>query len=132
MNVYKLISTFFLILFLSSSIYSEGFFDREDNFIYYVNNPTPQIEINIKLPTESVVVKDATLNYNNEEIFLDLVDETIIARTPRYVKKIKLSDFSGVTSISENDEIYFELNVVKLATNSKIEVSGEPLKFQID
>lgn len=131
MNVYKLISTFFLIIFLSSSIYSEGFFDREDNFIYYVNNPTPQIEINIKLPTESVVVKDATLNYNNEEIFLDLVDETIIARTPRYVKKIKLSDFSGVTSISENDEIYFELNVVKLATNSKIEVSGEPLKFQI-
>jgi hypothetical protein len=131
MNVYKLISTFFLILFLSSSIYSEGFFDRADNYNYYVNNPTPEVEVYIRVPADNLVIMDATLKFNSEDKFLDLVDELVPARTYEYIKKIKLSEFPGQGPISSDDEVVFELNVVKQGTSKKIQTSGDPLKFNI-
>jgi hypothetical protein len=131
MNVCKLCSIFFLVLFLSSHIYSEGFFDRTNNFNYYVNNTIPEIEVHIKIPTDNLIVRGASLRYNGVENYLDLTDEKILVGTYEHIVEIKLSDFSGQGPIESEDDVYFELDVVKDGTETEIETDGEPVKFNI-
>jgi hypothetical protein len=131
MNVYKLLSTFFLILFLSSSIYPEGFFDRTNNFNYYVNNTVPEIEVHIKKPTENLIVRGANLRYNGIDNYLDLTNQKILVGTYEHIVEIKLSDFSGQGLIELGDDVYFELDVVKDGTETEIETEGDPIKFNI-
>jgi hypothetical protein len=129
MNVYKLLSVFFLVLFLSSHIYSEGFFDSANNFNYYVNNTVPEIEVHIKKPTDTLIVRGANLRYNDKNNYLNLYQRILVGTSD--IVEIKLSDFSGQGPIELNDSVYFELDVVKDGTETKIQTLGDPVKFNI-
>ncbi len=129
--MFKLFSVILLILFSSNIVYSEGFYNSQNKFNYYVNNPTPEVEVYIKLPTENLVILDANLKYNSEDKFLDFADKIIPAQTPQFVKKISLSEFAGQGPITKDDQVYFKLNVIKQASKTEIETNGDPVEFFI-
>lgn len=130
MKILKYLFAFCSILFLVNVVSAEGFFDAVGSYNYYVNNPSPTVDVTIKLPKENLIITDATLLIDDELKELDFPDEKIFAGSEDYTKSIALSEF-GIDSITGENEIFFTLNVIKESTMTKIKVKGEPTKFNI-
>ncbi len=125
MNTAKTFLWTFLLIFFSSQIYSQGFYDNYGNYNYYVSNPSPQINITIEAPAKEILVNSATIRIVTDYTHqindnLDLFEKKTYSFT--------LPDF-GLSEFSITDEIYFFLDITDTNSNS-IRVSG-PTNFQI-
>ena len=125
-------TVFFLVFFMSLNFsFAEGFFDKNDDFNFYVNNPVPTVNVTLKIPTEDLIVKSASLWFNGQKSLFDFPDVTVPAGVQTYIKSVSLSEFSNFTSITKDDNVVFELEVVSKLTGKKIVSTGEPTKFNI-
>lgn len=120
-----------VFLFSLNLGFCEGFFDKNGEFNYYVSNGVPTVDFTIKFAKENVIVKDARLFVGADVFLQDFDDIEVAAGEKDFKKSFPLSSFERFTKIDGNSEVFFEINVVKKETGSKIKSTGDPTRFKI-
>lgn len=127
MKFHKIINFLIILTFLINSAYSIGVFDESGDFVYFMNNKDPEINISLKSTAEPIIIDDAYL-YLDEQKFIKDINEEILPTQERKFT-FKLSDFNLNTSIWDKN-VFFQL-LVKSKVGTTIKPKGDPTYFEI-
>jgi hypothetical protein len=115
-------------MFSFSFVFSIGVYDRNGNYLYYVSNSNPQINLSIESPNEPVILESVNLNVNTIDNF-KLLDGFLGVGENLEYSFLSSVDF-GISNLTSSDEIFFSLNA-KGFDDKKITPKGDPTEFEI-
>lgn len=115
-----------LILFaiLAESVFSYGYYDFRGDFINFVSNPTPTIDINISSGNRQLDVGEGFLNFNGDITTFPDQNNLDVFSEGTY-------SFEVIQVITEYSDVSFELVVKDKDSGKKIIPDGDPIEFKI-
>lgn len=116
------------ILFLLNVVYSVGVYDDQGNYVYYISNPDPYINVTLQSTAEIIQVRDATLTVNSNEYTHVISDQLFPTQTKNY--SFTLDNFAYSNLLELEDLIYFNL-VVLDQQRERVSPRGDPVNFEI-
>lgn len=124
----KLVLLIFIFLFSIIPVFSIGLYDDYGNFVYYVSNPTPQINVTIDSMAEPVNVTTANLEINS--VAKSTLVNKILNPGTSNTFSFSFDDFDFNTTLSENDEAKFNLEILS-GDGLDAKTKGDPTNFDI-
>ncbi len=117
-----------VLFFLTNLVFSIGVYDRNSNYLYYVSNSDPGINLSIESPNEPVRIQSANLNVNSIDNIKEINDFLGVGDSLDY-GFISSVDF-GVLNLTSSDEIFFSLDAIGF-DDKQITPLGDPTNFEI-
>ncbi|MDA3856366.1 MAG: hypothetical protein PF569_08975 [Candidatus Woesearchaeota archaeon] len=124
MKLGKVFLWLILIVLFAESVFSYGYYDSKGEFMNFVSNPTPTIDINVSSGNLELYVRDGFLDFNSN-VSTFVIDENL------GVFSEGIYSFDVVEVITEFDDVSFELEVIDRASGKKIVPEGDPIEFKI-